>query len=1085
MRLYQSDEPLWTCNYPKPISKRSSFPKRVAVSRWFWVWMMFWTAVFAAHSEDLEILFSIPDGPAKSTLRIAAEQADIDLMFRMNLVEGVWTPAIQGRYTVEQAFAALLSHSKLELFEDRTTRSFAIIRTESGSYREVRKTEPEKPKNETTDDMKKNNIRKSGIIGAIFSAVFATGSIAQNVDIDDEDVYEMSPFTVSVEDDRGYLASNTLAGSRLNTSLGDTAAPISVFTKEFLEDLAANDTQTATFYAVNAEEFTEAEIGDQTGNQLQNDGLQFNLRGFKTSGTRNFFNWGLNTDNYNADRIDYSRGPNSILYGLGSPGGVVNTSTKQALMSNFQSVQLQASSWDGIRFAADWNRNLIDGKLAVRVNAMTAEKESWQNTKYKDETRAHFTVTYRPFSRTTLRAEYEMGNIDQNKPRPWGPIEGFYAWFNAGRPLVENARDPIPTGATRMGGIPRLSVNQSGGNQIMDWGNMARSNMVGYNYGIFDFDLVPRDFSHAGLGGRIDNQYETYSFFLEQTLFDDLAIELAYNFQRNEFEENRPINWNAPLYIDINKQLPDGSPNPNVGKFYLEDNYFGYTFDNEAETLRLTASYEFDFSERFSENSILKWFGRHRVAGLLEQRERRNARFNLRELNSTPIFSTTNWTAAANRIYRRTYVDFDLGLGLDGQIAAQLNPVNPQNVTAYNGTSGTVTPEIMTENFVGSITREDTEMLVLQSFFWKDRIVTAFGRREDTQKTRKPTVVRQNNILVSYDYIDPFGEERSGSTETKGVVFHALKWVSLFYNEAESFSLGNPTRFTIDGRPVGDERGTGKDYGLRFKLLEGKVYLSVAQYETASTNRTTFNAEGSVSTAADAIWEVINPAKAVDIIGGPASTEDLVSEGFEFEAVANLTDRWKLIFNFADSDVKTSNLFARNRQYVEDNRAEWQANANVPVEGSGNYTTVGEAIAFIDDEIATRVDPFNNRTKLGHADFKANLFTDYSFSKDGPLAGLSVGGGMRYVGENVIGYTAPDSPTYAKYLGEANTLVDFKVGYRRKLFDDKINWSIQLNIRNLFDNDDILLTLADTSGAPKRYRFQEPREWVITSTFSF
>ena len=49
-----------------------------------------------------------------------------------------------------------------------------------------------------------------------------------------EPVVEMSPFTVNTEKDVGYHAENTLAGSRLNARLKDTAGSVAVFTKEFM-----------------------------------------------------------------------------------------------------------------------------------------------------------------------------------------------------------------------------------------------------------------------------------------------------------------------------------------------------------------------------------------------------------------------------------------------------------------------------------------------------------------------------------------------------------------------------------------------------------------------------------------------------------------------------------------------------------------------------------------------------------------------------------------------------------------------------------------------------------------------------------
>jgi len=63
----------------------------------------------------------------------------------------------------------------------------------------------------------------------------------------------MSPFVVQTDQDAGYVAMNTLAGSRLNTSLKDTAASISVFTSEFMSDIGAFELSEVVRYAVNVE----------------------------------------------------------------------------------------------------------------------------------------------------------------------------------------------------------------------------------------------------------------------------------------------------------------------------------------------------------------------------------------------------------------------------------------------------------------------------------------------------------------------------------------------------------------------------------------------------------------------------------------------------------------------------------------------------------------------------------------------------------------------------------------------------------------------------------------------------------------
>src|SRR3954470_18786824 len=68
-----------------------------------------------------------------------------------------------------------------------------------------------------------------------------------------EEEIVMSPFVVSSEKDTGYAATDTLAGTRLRTSLKDIAASVSVVTKELMEDLALSGTADMLVYTTGTE----------------------------------------------------------------------------------------------------------------------------------------------------------------------------------------------------------------------------------------------------------------------------------------------------------------------------------------------------------------------------------------------------------------------------------------------------------------------------------------------------------------------------------------------------------------------------------------------------------------------------------------------------------------------------------------------------------------------------------------------------------------------------------------------------------------------------------------------------------------
>ena len=66
-------------------------------------------------------------------------------------------------------------------------------------------------------------------------------------------------------------------------------------------------------------------LGPQTSTRLRG------LAG--ASEARNFYNTSIPLDGYNIDRVEVNRGANAILFGTGSPAGIINSSLKRASFS--------------------------------------------------------------------------------------------------------------------------------------------------------------------------------------------------------------------------------------------------------------------------------------------------------------------------------------------------------------------------------------------------------------------------------------------------------------------------------------------------------------------------------------------------------------------------------------------------------------------------------------------------------------------------------------------------------------------------------------------------------------------------------
>ncbi len=73
----------------------------------------------------------------------------------------------------------------------------------------------------------------------------------------------------------------------------------------------------------------------------------------------------------------------------------------------------------------------------------------------------------------------------------------------------------------------------------------------------------------------------------------------------------------------------------------------------------------------------------------------------------------------------------------------------------------------------------------------------------------------------------------------------------------------------------------------------------------------------------------------------------------------------------------------------------------------------------------------------------------------------------------------------APLKGEIVSETELFLGYSRRL-GQRVNWRVQLNVRNLLDDQDPLEQRANiTAGFTTVYTVPEPRSFILTNTFSF
>lgn len=260
---------------------------------------------------------------------------------------------------------------------------------------------------------------------------------------EEEKVFDLSPFTVQEDEARGYQAISTLAGTRIKTPLRDVGAAISVFTPEFMEDTGATDAGTILSYSLNTE--VSGEQGNFAGGidtqpvrvNPQNNAQR--VRGLASASiTRGFFLTDIPFDSYNTTRVTINRGPNSLLFGVGSPGGIINNSVKQAsLGANFGELSIRFGENGSHRETLDYNGVLIKDRVAIRISMLNENLEFHQRPAYEEDTRIHAAAEVLLFAnensdilgKTTFRMNYEDGRIEGTPVNVIPPRDGFSDWF--------------------------------------------------------------------------------------------------------------------------------------------------------------------------------------------------------------------------------------------------------------------------------------------------------------------------------------------------------------------------------------------------------------------------------------------------------------------------------------------------------------------------------------------------------------------------------------------------------------------------------------------------------------------------------
>jgi iron complex outermembrane recepter protein len=220
----------------------------------------------------------------------------------------------------------------------------------------------------------------------------------------------------------GYVATFSASGTKTDTPLIEIPQSISIVTADQMEAQQVTSFTEVFRYVpgVSAEpfgfesRFTWVDIRgfDATREGLYLDGLQLRNPDYVTS---------YSPEPYGAERIEIPKGPASVLYGAGSPGGIVDYITKRPVDETFSEIELEVGSNELYQGKFDFGGRVDEmGTLLFRMTGVVRDAETQQDFVQDDRIYLAPSFTLRPDSSTiwTVLAHYQDDDTNVSQAVP-------------------------------------------------------------------------------------------------------------------------------------------------------------------------------------------------------------------------------------------------------------------------------------------------------------------------------------------------------------------------------------------------------------------------------------------------------------------------------------------------------------------------------------------------------------------------------------------------------------------------------------------------------------------------------------------
>ena len=955
--------------------------------------------------------------------------------------------------------------------------------------------------------------RSAVALGLLFG--WGVRAVAASAPTGAEEAVVLSPFEVTASASDTYHPTNTNAVTGTNTSLDRTPLDARVFNRLMMDELGVTDVagMLTSFGGLGAPLFgagSEDQRGMQEGDTM--DYKTMTSRGLTISNPRRDGFLRSDTtlmDSFDVESAEAIQGSNSLLFGSGDAGGVINVNSKRArVRQNFARLSARFDTEGSERYTFDGNAGTRT--FALRLNAVQGRELFDRPIIALRPQGVHVAATVRPLPWLNLYAEHRQFTRDHIRPANATVRAPTTLRLPNGELIDGQLARYIPG----MGGSPALDNFITLENQDSLTGVYTRH----YYDNTLDsvtLELTPTPDWAFQFRYGVDDRVNKTTAPSSTSVYHPYATGNGYRDEAGVLK--REWAMNTTLNVGPSTQVARGAKftaahHRDLGRW--GDHWLSafYTTQQMANSQYSERFYEVDADGHVIQN----------LANLTNAESGRNTM----PAVWMPAFPTTliggiGWPASElvhpnGKRYR-----------LQQQVYPGAVPATAGNPLGLSGPINAVTGQTAS-SFIRDLTREHSTGFSTFSSFWGGRIDAMAGFRFETADlTREMLGITRGPI----DY---------NSTTLGVVVDTPVRGLRAYANYATNARITFGTDTDINNEPLPIGRGLSRELGLKFSLWEHRVSGNLSYYRSQGRN---------FAGALGSLRDDVDPAGINGRHGGAGYVYGKTADGISAAFTVRPLSWWQAMLGYTRANgSERSNVRLPIFYNDEFNTLSSGGQTVVAVKNDGGVLTplmvpstpsdpksppVALTLAMLRDRTSpyfAQLDPESGR--ILNAQQLGLLTTGVGTNRNGlPISAHQLGFVppadtivVRKAGEATTGYAQNALSLVNRFAVGAGPLrgtvlgwslqyrqglrgynyTDAADGNRRKIFyyPDQVThgafanyrfkfWrktrvALQVNVSNLLDTQRVVALPRSTTGDIRYFAYQySPRKVALTTTFEF